>query len=77
MCRARRRSSASRLLSTSDYGLATLSYTFLLLFNVLAAGGFGGIIITGLVQNRQLVTIVGSVLTAVLALKTACGSSAD
>jgi osmoprotectant transport system permease protein len=32
------------------------------------AGGFGGIIITGLVQNRQLVTIVGSVLTAVLAL---------
>jgi osmoprotectant transport system permease protein len=32
------------------------------------AGGFGGIIITGLVQNRQLVTLVGSVLTAVLAL---------
>jgi osmoprotectant transport system permease protein len=32
------------------------------------AGGFGGIIITGLVQNRPLVTIVGSVLTAVLAL---------
>jgi osmoprotectant transport system permease protein len=32
------------------------------------AGGFGGIIITGLVQNRTLVTIVGSVLTAVLAL---------
>lgn len=32
------------------------------------AGGFGGIIITGLVQNRPLVTITGSVLTAVLAL---------
>lgn len=32
------------------------------------AGGFGDIIITGLVQNRPLITIVGSVLTAVLAL---------
>ena len=32
------------------------------------AGGFGDIINAGLVQNRQLVTIVGSVLTAVLAL---------
>jgi osmoprotectant transport system permease protein len=32
------------------------------------AGGLGGIIITGLVQNRPLVTVVGSVLTAVLAL---------
>ncbi|GAA2548505.1 ABC transporter permease [Pseudonocardia hydrocarbonoxydans] len=32
------------------------------------AGGFGDIIITGLVQNRPLVTVVGSVLTAVLAL---------
>lgn len=32
------------------------------------AGGLGQIIITGLVQNRQLMTIVGSVLTAVLAL---------
>ena len=32
------------------------------------AGGLGGIIVTGLVQNRPLVTIVGSVLTAVLAL---------
>jgi osmoprotectant transport system permease protein len=31
-------------------------------------GGFGGIIVTGLVQNRPLVTAVGSVLTAVLAL---------
>jgi len=31
-------------------------------------GGFGDIIVTGLVQGRQLVTIVGSVLTAVLAL---------
>ncbi|MEJ3657223.1 ABC transporter permease [Actinomycetes bacterium KLBMP 9759] len=32
------------------------------------AGGLGGIIIAGLVQNRPLVTVVGSVLTAVLAL---------
>lgn len=32
------------------------------------AGGLGTIIITGLVQNRPLVTIVGSVLTGVLAL---------
>lgn len=32
------------------------------------AGGLGGIIITGLVQNRPLVTVVGSILTAVLAL---------
>lgn len=32
------------------------------------AGGFGGLIITGIVQNRQLITVVGSVLTAVLAL---------
>ncbi|HVL84061.1 MAG TPA: ABC transporter permease [Pseudonocardia sp.] len=32
------------------------------------AGGLGGIIVTGLVQNRPLVTVVGSVLTAVLAL---------
>jgi osmoprotectant transport system permease protein len=32
------------------------------------AGGLGTIIITGLVQNRPIVTIVGSVLTAVLAL---------
>ncbi|MGE3287428.1 MAG: ABC transporter permease [Pseudonocardia sp.] len=32
------------------------------------AGGLGGIIITGLVQNRPLITVVGSVLTAVLAL---------
>lgn len=32
------------------------------------AGGFGDIIITGIVQNRPLVTVVGSVLTAVLAL---------
>ena len=32
------------------------------------AGGLGAIIITGLVQNRPLVTIVGSVLVAVLAL---------
>jgi osmoprotectant transport system permease protein len=32
------------------------------------AGGLGTIIITGLVQNRPLVTVVGSVLTAVLAL---------
>jgi osmoprotectant transport system permease protein len=32
------------------------------------AGGLGTIIITGLVQNRPIVTVVGSVLTAVLAL---------
>lgn len=32
------------------------------------AGGLGSIIVTGLVQNRPLVTVVGSVLTAVLAL---------
>jgi osmoprotectant transport system permease protein len=32
------------------------------------AGGLGAIIITGLVQNRPIVTVVGSVLTAVLAL---------
>ena len=32
------------------------------------AGGLGTIIITGLVQNRPLVIVVGSVLTAVLAL---------
>lgn len=32
------------------------------------AGGLGGLIITGLVQNRPLITVVGSVLTAVLAL---------
>jgi osmoprotectant transport system permease protein len=32
------------------------------------AGGLGAIIVTGLVQNRPLVTVVGSVLTAVLAL---------
>jgi osmoprotectant transport system permease protein len=32
------------------------------------AGGLGAIIITGLVQNRPLVTVVGSVLVAVLAL---------
>jgi osmoprotectant transport system permease protein len=32
------------------------------------AGGLGEIIITGLVQNRPLVTVVGSVLVAVLAL---------
>lgn len=32
------------------------------------AGGLGDIIVTGLVQNRPLVTVVGSVLTAVLAL---------
>lgn len=32
------------------------------------AGGLGGIIIAGLVQNRPLITVVGSVLTAVLAL---------
>jgi osmoprotectant transport system permease protein len=32
------------------------------------AGGLGTIIIAGLVQNRPIVTIVGSVLTAVLAL---------
>lgn len=32
------------------------------------AGGLGGIIIAGLVSNRPLVTVVGSVLTAVLAL---------
>lgn len=31
-------------------------------------GGLGGIIIAGLVANRPLVTVVGSVLTAVLAL---------
>ncbi len=31
-------------------------------------GGLGGIIIAGLVSNRPLVTVVGSVLTAVLAL---------
>lgn len=33
-----------------------------------SAGGLGGIIIAGLVANRPLVTVVGSVLTAVLAL---------
>ena len=44
-----------------NVGSATLA-------SLVNAGGFGGIIITGLVQNRQLVTIVGSVLTAVLAL---------
>lgn len=32
------------------------------------AGGLGGIIIAGLVANRPIVTVVGSVLTAVLAL---------
>lgn len=32
------------------------------------AGGLGGVIVTGLTQNRPLVTVVGSVLTAVLAL---------
>ncbi len=32
------------------------------------AGGLGGIIIGGLVSNRPIVTVVGSVLTAVLAL---------
>jgi osmoprotectant transport system permease protein len=32
------------------------------------AGGLGTIIITGLVQNRPIVTVVGSVLTAALAL---------
>lgn len=32
------------------------------------AGGLGGIIIGGLVANRPIVTVVGSVLTAVLAL---------
>lgn len=32
------------------------------------AGGLGGVIVTGLAQNRPLVTVVGSVLTAVLAL---------
>lgn len=32
------------------------------------AGGFGDIIVTGLVQGRLLITVVGSVLTAVLAL---------
>jgi len=32
------------------------------------AGGLGTIIVTGLVQNRPLVTLVGSVLTGVLAL---------
>ncbi|MGH3565002.1 MAG: ABC transporter permease [Pseudonocardia sp.] len=32
------------------------------------AGGLGAIIVTGLVQNRPVVTVVGSVLTAVLAL---------
>jgi len=32
------------------------------------AGGLGTIIITGLVQNRPIVIVVGSVLTAVLAL---------
>ncbi|GEL20510.1 ABC transporter permease [Pseudonocardia asaccharolytica] len=32
------------------------------------AGGFGDIIVAGLVQGRILITIVGSVLTAVLAL---------
>jgi osmoprotectant transport system permease protein len=32
------------------------------------AGGLGTIIITGLVQNRPIVTVVGSVLTALLAL---------
>jgi osmoprotectant transport system permease protein len=33
-----------------------------------AAGGLGEIIVTGLVQNRQLVTTVGAVLTACVAL---------
>lgn len=44
-----------------NVGTATLG-TFI------GAGGYGDIINAGLVQNRQLVTIVGSVLTAVLAL---------
>jgi osmoprotectant transport system permease protein len=34
----------------------------------IGGGGLGNIINGGLVQNRQLVTVVGSVLTAVLAL---------
>ncbi len=33
-----------------------------------AAGGLGEIIVTGLVQNRDVVTVVGAVLTAALAL---------
>lgn len=44
-----------------NVGTATLA-TFI------NAGGFGDIINAGIVQNRLLVTIVGSVLTAVLAL---------
>ena len=44
-----------------NVGTATLA-TFI------NGGGYGDIINTGIVQNRQLVTIVGSVLTAVLAL---------
>jgi osmoprotectant transport system permease protein len=44
-----------------NVGTATLA-TFI------GAGGFGDIINTGLVQDRPLVIIVGSVLTAVLAL---------
>ena len=44
-----------------NVGTATLA-TFI------NGGGYGDIINTGIVQNRPLVTIVGSVLTAVLAL---------
>ncbi len=44
-----------------NVGTATLA-TFI------NAGGFGDIINAGIVQNRPLVTVVGSVLTAVLAL---------
>jgi osmoprotectant transport system permease protein len=44
-----------------NVGTATLA-TFI------NGGGFGDIINTGIVQGRQLVTVVGSVLTAVLAL---------
>ncbi len=46
---------------TINVGTATLG-TFI------GAGGLGGLIVAGFVQNRPLITIVGAVLVAVLAL---------
>lgn len=46
---------------TINVGTATLA-TFI------GAGGLGGLIVAGFVQNRPLITIVGAILVAVLAL---------
>ncbi len=46
---------------TINVGTATLG-TFI------GAGGLGGLIVAGFVQNRQLITTVGAILVAVLAL---------